>query len=156
MLLNAMLKKESNNLSKIMSKHRNFQLAVDFFVDTLRKKRDWKKLESEVLKYKELNWNKDNIKKIFQWERQAHSIYVESQDFSLNFIKSVASALSDNDSKKIENWIKNDSSSKEAWDISKITIDDSINIIKARVVHLIYMSWSPNPINIGNLIDSKE
>lgn len=143
------------DIREVLFDKENFVYAVFFFVDSLRKKRDWRSLEQRISKYDIPDLADVNIRKLFEWERQAYNLYIKSQDLSLDFISQFAKTLSNEEAEKLKGWIQNSDDSKEAWEKHKITINEPMNIIEARVAHLIYMSWSPDRVNIGDIIESK-
>lgn len=149
-------KQRSKRLSQIMHNNKHFDRAVESYIDQLRKKRDWKNLEQKMIDCKDAGWPKDKLKKIFQWERQACELHSRSMDKAMESIKHMADEISDVQLKDLKEWIRKSSHSKEAWNRNTVSIDDSLPLIKAKIMHLAYMSRSPTPAHIGNIIKNKE
>ena len=148
--------KELKKLSQIVRLNRNFDRAVEAYLDQLRKKRDWNNLEEKLNECKDQKWPEDKLKKIFQWERNACKAYNKSLDFAMEEIRHMADNLTLEQIEELAAWIKNSPHSKAAWDKNTLSVSDHISVIKAKIVHLAYISKSTIPINIGDMINSKE
>ena len=142
--------------TNIMDEYSLFTVSVEKFTDSLSKKRDWKHLDRKLSSYRNLGWTDTKLKKAYQWERKAYEMYSSSHNDALKSIKSFAHSLSSEDFVKLEVWIKTSKYSLEAWNKSSISISDSENIIKARIIHLAYMAVAAKPISIGNIIAKEE
>jgi hypothetical protein len=141
---------------KIMDEYSLFNVAVEKFLDSLSKKRDWQHLDHTLSYYRNRGWDDKKLKKVYQWERKAYDMYTKSNDDSLRSIKTFAHSLTPKDFLKLEVWIKTSKFSRDAWHKSSISINDSKNIIKARLIHLAYMAKAAKPVNIGNIIAKEE
>jgi len=151
----AILNDKQKSLSIIMLRHKHFSHAVDNFIDALRKKRAWKNIEKNMEVLKE-RLSEKNRRKLLEWERNAYSIYSAANDKTLELVKIVAHSMTPEEIHELESWIKTNSNSKSAWEKNILSVDDSVNVIKAKVAHLIYMARAARPINIGEIIHKSE
>ena len=135
-----------------MDEYSLFTIAVEKFVESLSKKRDWQHLDSTLAYYKNKGWPEHKLKKIYQWERLAYDMYTGSNDLSLKAIKAFAHSLSSSEFLKLEVWIKTSQHSLDAWKKSSVSIDDPKTIIQARLIHLAYMAKAARPVSIGEVI----
>jgi len=71
-------------------------------------------------------------------------------------IRHMADEITDGQFEELGIWIKKSSHSKEVWAKNIVSINDSLALIKAKVMHLAYMARSPMPVNIGDMIKNKE
>lgn len=139
-----------------MQNNKHFNRAVDAYLDQLRKKRDWQKMEDRMILAKNSGWPENKVIKMFEWERKASELYSASVDKAMEAIKLMSDEITDADYDNLKIWIKTNNYSKEAWDRSKISINDSMSLIRAKVVHLSFMSRSKVPVNIGHIIKSED
>ncbi len=148
-------KQRSKRLSQIVQSNRHFDRAVEAYLDQLQKKRDWQNLESKLQECKG-KWPKEKLKKIFQWERKACEVHGKSLDVAMETIRYMADDLTNEQFEDLGLWIRKSSYSKDAWEKNILSIECSLPIIKAKIMHLAYMSRSPLPVNIGDMIKGKE
>lgn len=148
--------KRTKRLSQIMQNNKHFNRAVDAYLDQLRKRRDWQKMEERMLLAKNSGWPDEKVIKMFEWERKASELYNTSVDKAMESIKLMSDEITDEDYDNLRNWIKTNNYSKEAWDKSKISINDSMSLIRAKVIHLAFMARSKLPVNIGQIIKSED
>lgn len=149
-------KHRSKRLSQIIQNNKHFDRAVEAYIDQLRKKRDWQNLEKRLTECKKLSWPKEKLRKIFEWERKACELHSKSLDRAMETIRHMADEFSENQFDDLGEWIKKSSHSKEAWSKNILSINDSLPLIKAKIMHLGYMSRSPMPVNVGDMISGKE
>jgi hypothetical protein len=149
-------KRKAKQLSQIMQKNKYFDSAVESYIEQLRTKQDWQNLEKKLIQYKNSGWDKEKLNKIFQWERKGCEIHSKSLDKSMITIKKMGSEITEEEFLDLKYWIQNNSHSKEAWNKNIVQLDDSLHIIKAKVMHLAFMSRSPTPVNIGQIIKNKD
>jgi hypothetical protein len=143
-------------LSQILKGNTFSDSAFNSYRDHLEKKRSWKLIEEKMGQYKKKGWPKDKLKKFFQWERLAHSMYNQSLEKSMSLIKNMASEITDEQFEDLKTWINKSSYSREAWERNVIKFDDSLHLIRAKVVHLAYVCKSKTPVNIGEIIRNQE
>lgn len=137
-----------------MANNPQFDIAVNVFLESLSKKRDWKNLEIKLEDYKDAK--KEQKKKILEWERLACNQYNKIQDSVIQHVKLAADSMKEEDEKELELWVSSHRHSKEVWKKGTVSIDDSMYLIKARVGHLIYMTICSKPVNISEIIKNKE
>lgn len=145
-------KQRPKRLSQILQANKYFDRAVELYIDQLRKKRDWQNLENKMVECKNIGWNKEKLRKIFQWERKASEMHSKSLDASMEVISHMALEITDEQFSELKEWIKNNPHSKKAWNKNIISLDDPLPIIRAKIMHLAYMRRSPIPVNIGEMI----
>lgn len=149
-------KHRSKRLSQIVQSNKHFDRAVENYISQLRAKKDWQNLEKRLSECKKLSWPKDKLRKIFEWERKACDLHSRSLDLAMETIRHMADDLSDVQFDDLGDWIKKSSHSKDAWTKNVLSIDDPLPLIKAKIVHLGYMSRSLKPVNVGDMISGKE
>lgn len=148
-------KQKLKRLSQIVQNNKHYDRAIESYLDQLRKKRDWKNLEKKLADSKP-TWTKEKLRKIFEWERKACFEHSRSLENAMEAIRHMAEEFTDSDFENLGEWIKNNSSSKEAWAKNMLSISDSLPVIKGKIMHLAYMSRSVTPINLGDMINGKE
>lgn len=148
--------KNKKNSKSIMDEDIDYNYAVESFLDSLEKKESWQNLEKKLNEYKNKGWEDSKLKKAYQWERKAYDMYTEAHEKSMTSIKIVAHGLTIEEFQKLELWIRTSKNSKKACNRSSIGLNDPLNIIKARLIHLVYMAKAAKPVNIGALIAKQE
>lgn len=149
-------KYRAKRLSQIVQNNKHFDQAVEAYIDQLRKKRDWQNLEKKLIECKSMGWSEDKLRKVFEWERKACDLHSKSLDRAMETILHMSDEFSDSQFEDLGDWIKKSSHSKEAWTKNILSINDSLPLIKAKVMHLGYMSRSSIPVNVGDMISGKE
>lgn len=147
--------KKQKRLSYILQGNNHFDRAVEYYLDQLRKRKDWQNLEKKLRECKRSGWDNDKLQKVCQWEQKAREQYGYALDKSMEFIKYAANSMSDLQFNELELWIREDKNSKLAWNKNTVSIDDHLLLIKAKMLHLIFMSRSPMPVNIGDIIKNQ-
>lgn len=149
-------KPKLKRLSKIMQENKHFDRAIESYIDQLEKKRDRQNLENKMVECKKRGWPKDKLAKIFQWKKKASEMYSNSMEISMEYIRHMADEMTDQQFYDLKEWIKKNPHSVKAWNKSVITADDSLALIKAKVMHLAFMRRSPTPVNVGEIINSQQ
>lgn len=145
-------KKSAIKLQEIMAPYARFDDAITQYIDSLSKKRAWKRLEHQKIRAETNGWNTRQLTKFGQWEKKACDMFREQQELALELIKDFAKEMKEEDLEPLEEWIATSKTSKEAWSRKIVSIDDRRDVITARIVHLIYMVREPKKVNIGALI----
>lgn len=148
-------KKRSKRLNQIIQNSDYFEEAVELYTDHLRKKMDWKNLEQKMVEYKKSGWDDEKVRKIFEWERKACELYNIALEKAMNSIKKFSEEINEKQLSEIRLWINQSTHSQEVWKKNVITIQDSPQLIKAKVIHLVFISKSPVSVNLGDLIQNK-
>lgn len=150
-----MEQRSSKRLKKILSNNLFFEKSLKSYIIQLQKKKVWKDLEFRMLERKDAGWKVSKLKTLFNWERNAYNQYTEALNDAINNIKKMSQNLTKKEAEELKTWIKKSPSSQKAWDKNdNLSIDDSLRLIEARVVHLAYMDKHMNTINIGEIIKS--
>jgi len=147
--------KKSKKLSEIMNGNKHFDHAIKMYIEYLERKRDKQNIEKKVFEFKKKGWPKDKIKKMIEWERKASEMQKKTVELSMREIRHMADDISEQQFEDLGEWIKKSSHSKEAWNRNMVSSNDSLPVIKAKVMHLAYMSRSSSPVNIGEMLKSQ-
>jgi hypothetical protein len=148
--------KKIKKLSEIMSGNKHFDHAIKMYIEYLERKRDKQNIEKRILEFKKKGWPKDKIKKMSEWERKAIEMQKKIVELSMREIRHMADNISEQQFEDLGEWIKKSSHSKEAWDRNVVSSNDSFSVIKAKVMHLAYMSRAPAPVNIGEMLKANK
>ncbi len=135
-----------------MSSYDRFEEAVSEYVDSLKKKRSWKRLENDRNKAEARGWPPDKLEKYGQWLKHAFHLHHQQQEKAINMVKQIAKEISSSDLIRLEEWIGKSRASRDAWRHKIMTIDSSISMVSARIAHLVYMIRTENRVQIGDLI----
>ena len=135
-----------------MSPYERFDDAVEEYVDSLKKKRAWKRLEHNRNLAEARGWGPDKLQKYGEWLKHAFNLHEQQRDKSMHLFKRIAQEITEEDLVKLQEWIGYSKASREAWRRKIVSIDNDVSIIAARIVHTVFMIRTEEQIKIGTLI----
>lgn len=135
-----------------MSPYERFDDALTEYIDSLKKKRAWKRLEHNRNLAEARGWGPDKLNKYGEWMRHAFNMHEHQRERAMGLFKRIASEMTEQDMERLQDWIGYSKASREAWRRRIVSIDNDISIIAARIAHTIFMIRTEEKVKIGTLI----
>lgn len=129
-----------------------FTESVEEYIDSLKNKRAWKRLEQNRNIAEKNGWPIDKLEKYGEWMKVAFYVHNNQREKALAIVKKVAWSITDEDLAMLKDWIGRSRVSKDAWRQKKVSVDTQKNIIYARIAHLIFSIRTNDEVEIGDLI----
>lgn len=141
-----------SNISTILKDSLYFGLTVQNYKKQLSLHRDWSFLKKKLSECRKKNFSKENIRKLFEWERRSYSLYSECTDCTIKYLKFFSKEVTDEQFIEIKNWIVSNKDSIELYKNDKVDINSSLKIFIAKIIHLLFAIKNKENITIVELL----
>lgn len=117
--------------------------CIRLYCLSIEKKRDWDSLsrKSRGMKYSE-------DKKWSSWVSNARKQYNNARADALDMIEEATSHLSESQKEKLKDWIWDAPNSIAAYKKKTLSWKDSIGMIEARVIHILFIGATKKMISV--------
>lgn len=132
-------------LKNIFSEMLIIEECIRLYCISINKKKDWDSLsrKSKGMKYSESKkWN--------AWVSKARKNYNDARTNALEMIERAAELLSDSQKKSLGEWIWDSPNSIAAYKKKTLSWKDSVGMIEARVMHILFIGATKKMISVKN------